>query len=153
MEDALDAIERKLQRVGRDLGTHRFEALADRRGADVDRYRGVAVERQTRRFARARSAAFQITTDGQPVITPIDQATAQPGFLVPADLRETAIQRHAVVAAVRFRGETVARAYGISCSAMRLRRRKSTRSTPSSDAAMSRSRSRKKSASKRPGPR
>ena len=155
--DAADALHRQFERIGGDLREHRLDALPDRRRADIDRDRAVGLELEPHVLARAGAAALEVATDADAVIAAVDQPALQRRLLAPAEFGEAAVERHAIIAAVgcgldlerHHPGQRI----GISDSAIRLRRRNSTRSSARSCAAMSNSRSRKKSASNRPGPR
>src|SRR5437763_9470842 len=100
VEHAADAIHRHAERVGRDLREDGLEALAVGRRAGVDGERSIAVQHEPRALARTRRAALDIAADADAVVAAVDQLAAELGLLVPAELRQAALERRAVVAAV-----------------------------------------------------
>src|SRR5215471_17013872 len=51
-------------------------------------------------FARARSAALEITSYGEPVVAPVDRAALQRRLGGLVDFRKTSLQRDEIIAAV-----------------------------------------------------
>ena len=105
MEHRLDVVHRHFQRIGGDLRTDGFEALADGGGADIDRDLAVGFEHEARALLRAGRAAFEVAADRGAAITAVDQLALDRRLCAPIDLVEAARQRHPVVAAVGFRSD------------------------------------------------
>src|SRR5713226_2860617 len=98
--DAADAVHGDFQRIRGDLGEHGFDALADRRRTDENRYRSVRVDFQPRRLLGAGRAAFDETTDREAVIAAADQLALELCPIGPAELLKAAVEGEAVIAAV-----------------------------------------------------
>src|SRR5207237_3264266 len=87
----LDAFERQLERIGRDLPHDGLDPLPDRRRPDIDRDRAVGFDRHARVLFRSGSAAFNETGDADAVIAATDQLTGETELLIPARLRNAAL--------------------------------------------------------------
>src|SRR5882672_4951052 len=98
--DAADAIHGDFQRIRRDLGEHGFDALADRRRTDENRYRSVRVDFQPRRLLGSGRAAFDGTTDREAVIAAADQLALELCLIGPAEFLKAAVEGEAIIAAV-----------------------------------------------------
>src|ERR1700730_12664495 len=152
MEDA-HMIERQAERICADLRHHRFEALPDRRGADVHRHAAVRLQFEPRRLLRPGPRPFDKTADRDAVIAAIDQSALQCAFFCPTEHGEAAVECLTVIAAVASvstagpPGSSRGSLYGISAAPIRLARRISALSIPRSPAANSINRSQKKDAS------
>src|SRR5262245_38368592 len=100
MVDVADAIDRHFERVGGDPRKDRFDALTNRRRAEIDRECPVIVDFEPRRLFRTGGAALDETGNAETMIAAINQSPAQLRLLVPADFLEALIERSLIFAAV-----------------------------------------------------
>ena len=105
VKNAVDGIERQPERIGGDLRAYGFEPLPDRGRTHVDGDFPAGCKNEPRTLFRSGRAAFEITADRGAVVAPVGPLALHGRFCVPVDLRKTTIERAAVVAAVRLRGD------------------------------------------------
>src|SRR6185503_6092760 len=99
VEDA-HSLHRQPERIGGDLQAYGLEALADARRAHEHRYPAVGIDHDARALARPGRAALDEAADRDAVVSALHQLALQPDFLFIAELREAALERLRVVAAV-----------------------------------------------------
>src|SRR3954471_19978721 len=99
MEHA-NLLDRQSERLGRDLRADGLQTLADVRRADGDRCTAVVVELDARVLARTRGAAFDEAGARGAVVAAVDHLAIELRFLLPAELREAALERCGIVARV-----------------------------------------------------
>src|SRR5260370_36717479 len=97
---AADAVHGGFQRIRGDLGEPGFDALADRRRTDENRYRSVRVDFKPRRLLGAGRAAFDETPDREAVIAAADQLALEFCLIGPAEFLKAAVEGEAIIAAV-----------------------------------------------------
>ena len=99
---ATDRLYRPFQRDRRDLREHGLHTLADRRRADINRYRPIGLEIESHVLPRAGPAAFQVAPDRNAVEAAVDQASAQLELLQPVKFGEATVQGDLIIATVGF---------------------------------------------------
>ena len=95
-----DLFHRQVERLGGDLRAHGFQALPDVGRADVNGGTAAPVELDARVLARPGGAAFDEARQRHAVVAALHHAPVELHLLRPIELRQAAIQRRGVIAAI-----------------------------------------------------